>query len=405
MQPVTIPSGPAQEDAVPVGLDAARAPLRVGAAGLHGAGAAILAEAISSARYVLIGEDHLSREIPAFTLGICRLMVPDGLDALAVEIGPEAARLVDAHLRRGDRLARLAAVLTAHPDAFAFQNGRDESDMAAACAALAGPDFQLWGLDQEFLGAPGYLFEQMRAARPGPIARAAIARLAAADRAATRRAIASGAAGDLFLYHVDDRQLAETDAAILHDGGAHVAALFDALCETRAIYLGQEEDGRASNFRRARLMQRTLLRYLAARPRPPRLLFKFGAVHMGKGINALGQRDLGDFVAEHAREEGVGALHIAVYGARGVRALYGGVGRQVRHQPFVLTDDADYAWLAPALPSAADTRTGDWTLVDLRRLRTTASPLPSPAWRDAVHRYELVVIAPELTPSSLIGTR
>lgn len=387
-------------------LPQVRSTLRVDADGLHGTGASVLSYAIRQARYVLIGEDHLSREIPLFTTGVCRLMAPDGLDAFAVEIGPEAARFVNSTLRRADRLDRVASFMRSHPDAFAFQNGRDESDMAATCARMAGPDFSIWGLDQEFYGASGYLLEQMLAARPGPRARSAIEQLVVADRTATQKALASGSPGDLLLYSVSDQRLRDAGVAIAQDGGRRTQDLFGALMETRAIYLGQNTDGFASNGRRARLMKRTLVRYLEQRSRPSRVLFKFGDVHMAKGVNGLGQRDLGNFVAERAEGEGVSSLHIAVYGAKGVHALYGGVGRQARQEPFVLTDDADYAWLKDALPRpGGDEADKDWTVIDLRPLRADPPSDASPAWRNVIRRYDLVVMAPELTPSSLVGSR
>lgn len=387
-------------------IEQARTTLRVDADGLHGTGATVLGAAIRPARYVLIGEDHLSREIPLFTTGVCRLMVPDGLDAFAVEIGPEAARFVNGVLRRADRLDRLSDFMRAHPDALAFQNGRDESDMAAACARLAGPGFAIWGLDQEFFGASGYLLEQMLAARPGPRARAAIERLAGADRAGTQKALASGSPGDLFLYAIGDQALRDAETAIASDGGRRTQELFAALLETRAIYLGQNIDGFASNARRARLMKRTLARYLDQRRRPARVLFKFGDAHMAKGINGLGQRDVGNFVAERAEGEGASSLHIAVYGAKGIHALYGGVGRQVREEPFVITDDADYAWLKEALPRPSGNASDkDWTVIDLRSLRAKLPPDADPAWRDVIRRYDIVVVAPEITPSSLVGSR
>lgn len=351
-------------------LESARTTLTVDAAGLHGPGASVLAKAVAESRYVLIGEDHLSREIPLFTTGICRQMAPSGLDAFAVEIGPEAAVVINAALRRPDRERRIATFARSHPDAFAFQNGADESAMAAACAQAAGPRFQMWGLDQEFFGAPGYLFEQMLAAKPGPRARAALLTLAASDRAATTKAIQSGSPGDMFLFHVSDEQIADAANAIARDGGPRVTKLFDGLAQTRAIYRAQNTDGFASNGQRVRLMKRTLMRYLAKRPGAPRLLFKFGDVHMAKGINALGQRDVGNFVAERADGEGASSLHIAVYGVKGVHALYGGVGRPARTEPFVMVEDADYAWLKDALSLRdAAGASGQWMLVDLRPLR------------------------------------
>lgn len=344
------------------------------ATGLHGTGSEVLAEAIASSRYVLIGEDHLSREIPQFTAGVCGLMAQGGLDAFAVEIGPEAARVVTENLHKQDRISRVATFMQTHPDAFAFQNGRDESDMAAECARPAGPQFQIWGLDQEFFGASGHLLEQMLIAHPGPTARAAIEKLAIADSTATEKALALGSVGDLFVYQVTDRELDDAGRAIKRDGGSRVGSLFDALTATRAIYLGQNNDGFASNGRRARLMKRTLVGYLDAHRRPSRVLFKFGDAHMAKGINGLGQRDVGNFVAERAEGEGVASLHVAVYGAKGVHALYGGVGRQVRLEQFVMTDEAEYAWLKDVLPPGPRGTARGWTVVDLRLLR---SKMPS----------------------------
>jgi hypothetical protein len=64
-------------------LAGVRTSLAVGDREFNGPGADVLARAVSNARYVLIGEDHLTREIPAFTADLCRLMAPQGLSALA----------------------------------------------------------------------------------------------------------------------------------------------------------------------------------------------------------------------------------------------------------------------------------------------------------------------------------
>ena len=51
-------------------LAQAGSPLTVRPEGFSGPGAAILSEAIDASRYVLVGESHLSREIPAFTTNV-----------------------------------------------------------------------------------------------------------------------------------------------------------------------------------------------------------------------------------------------------------------------------------------------------------------------------------------------
>ncbi|MCA0207773.1 MAG: hypothetical protein LCH74_01790 [Proteobacteria bacterium] len=251
----------------------------------------------------------MTREIPAFTTQICRLMAPSGLTAMVVETGLEAARVVDAAMRSEDREARIDKFLRAHPSGIAFFNGRDEVRMAGDCAAAAGPKFQLWGLDQEFLGSSGPLLQEMLASRPGPRARAALADLAAKDRKATAAALASGSPFDLFLLSASQDDLDRAAAAITQDGGKRARYLFGLLTETRAIYQTSKARKGDPNGRRARLMKRTLAAQLAANP-GARLLLKFGAMHAYKSINPLNQRDLGAYVAERADGEGGSSLHI-----------------------------------------------------------------------------------------------
>lgn len=385
-------------------LTQAHTALRVDGEGLHGPGSTVLADAVARAQYVMIGEYHLSREIPLFATGVCRIMAPSGLRAFVVETGPEVAAMVDSQLRRPDREERIAAFVRAHPHAIAFQDSRDESQMAARCAQMAGPDFALWGLDQEFLGSGGYLLERMLDAKPGPLSRAAIERLVAFDRTATAKALQSGSIVDLFLIQVSDQQLAEARAAIERDGGVRVKRLFRALTETRAIYLGQDVDGFSSNGRRARLMKQTLVDHLKATPGTGKLLFKFGDVHAAKGFNTLGQRDLGNFVAERADGEGTSSLHIAVYGAKGILPSYDEVGRPLKTAPFDLTDDPHYAWLKAAVPTGAQAATsGEWTVVDLRTLRANPPADMPDAWREAARQFDLLVLAPTLSPTTTLG--
>ena len=401
-------SGRAQSAASPAPfaerLAELRNQLKVTDHGFEGPGADILTEAIKPSRYVLIGEDHLTREIPRFTTEVCRVMAPEGLRAMAVEVGPAAADMVDANLRRADRLERVGRFMHDHPDAMAFQNGRDESDMAATCAGVAGPDFHLWGLDQEFFGAAGNLLERMLAAKPGPIARGAVHRLLALERVATASALATGSPGKLLIFSATDEQLAEARAGITKDGGPRVRALFDAFEQTRAIYLGQNTDPYTSNGERARLMKRTLVEYFDSTPSSARVLFKFGDAHMRKGVNGLGQRDLGNFVAERAEGQGARSLHLLVLGQRGTHALYNGVGRQVRQEPFVLSDDTDFAWIKDVIPPSTPATT-DWILIDLRPLRAKPPRAMPTDWHNLVDGFDMVVIAPEISPSMLVGAR
>ncbi|WP_422506033.1 hypothetical protein [Stenotrophomonas sp. GZD-301] len=384
-------------------LAQAGSPLTVGPEGFSGPGAAILSDAVDASRYVLIGESHFSREIPAFTTNVCRLMAPGGLTAMAVETGPEAAKAVNARMRAPDRERQIADFLTAYPDVMAFLNSRAEGQTVADCAAAAGPAFKLWGLDQEFLGVSGYLFEQMLASGPGPLARAQIEALAQQERTAVQAALASGSPTDLFLLKATDAALDPAGAAIDQDGGDRAKALFAALRETRAIYQASQSGRGDANGRRARLMKRTLAAHLAEVPQA-RVLMKFGAYHLYKGYNPLGQRDVGNFVAELADGQNVTSLNLIVGGARGTGAGYNGVGRPMKVYDFDATTGKDSDWrkeVMLARPSGA--APDDWILVDLRRLRSRDMKDLTPEWRELILGYDFAVVAPELSPSTKLG--
>ncbi|WP_242098418.1 hypothetical protein [Sphingomonas sp. CROZ-RG-20F-R02-07] len=382
----------------------AESSFQLGSPGFQGSGAAVLAEAVDKAQYVLVGEAHFSQEIPHLTVALCHQMATKGLRAMAVETGPEAVRILNRDLRRSDRQARLASFMQSHPDAMAFQNNSAESAMSSECASEAGTAFELWGLDQEFFGASGFMLEEMAAAARGPAAKQAIARLSKLDQRAEAEAVSSGSPSKLLIYTIGDAEMNTARAAIARDGGRRALQLFDAMAETRAIFLASSSGVGDPNGRRARLIKRTLSNYLRTVPDDSRVLLKFGDVHVAKGVNSLRQRDLGNFVAEYAEGRGSSSLHVLAMGQEGSLGGYNGFGRQVKVEPYTPRSDGDYPWLADALAvRPKQIASSDWLLIDLRKLRSISTQETPTAWRQLVLRYDLVAIAPKLTPAFLIG--
>ncbi|QNE32433.1 hypothetical protein F1C10_11075 [Sphingomonas sp. NBWT7] len=71
-----------------------------------------------------------------------------------------------------------------------------------------------------------------------------------------------------------------------------------------------------------------------------------------------------------------------------------------------MSDDPDYAWLKDALAlHARRAKPQDWMLVDLRSMRNRMPADTPDAWRKMALQYDMVVVAPELTPSTLLGSR
>jgi hypothetical protein len=94
-----------------------------------------------------------------------------------------------------------------------------------------------------------------------------------------------------------------------------------------------------------------------------------------------------------------------VLGARGMHFTVAGYGKPLGRQPFVLSEDPDYKWLAPAVadllpqPPAASGTT--LTLFDLRQLRYRGLDL-SREWEHVIYSYDFCILMPEVTVASAI---
>jgi hypothetical protein len=367
-----------------------------------GAAAPVLEDAVDRAQYVLIGEDHITREIPQFTATMCDEMARHGLSAVAVETGPQVAKFVSSLFGTPDRLARMAALTHHYPDSVAFLNIQEENDLVEHCSEVASrSNFHLWGLDQEFLGSAGWLLDQILATPLGPASRAAITHLKDEVQRDAAQAKETGDPSNLFLLSASDRALNDVAALLQREGSPAANALFDELVESHEIYLKNAQRSPESNSQRARLLKQNFSRDLQAAgdPRHQRVLLKFGDWHLYKGFNPLNQRDLGNYVAELADSQGSISLHICILGAKGMHRMYAGYGRPTKVERFVLDEDRDYRWLKPAIDNQLPNA---WTLFDLRKMRFQALSAVDPDMERLIYGYDLLIIIPEVTPADLI---
>jgi hypothetical protein len=381
-------------------LREARYDLRIENGKFAGSAAPVLEDAIANAQYVLIGVDHITREIPQFASVVCDIMAPQGLSAMAIEVGPQAAEFVSSSFGMPDRLARMAALTKQYPNSVAFLDIRQENDLAAHCAQIAHPrHFHLWGLDQEFVGSAGWLLDQILATHPSPAAITAVTRLKSEEQQGALRAKEIGDPSKLFLMTVSDSELAEVSAVLQRDANPAANALFRELMESHEIYLKNMQGSPDSNSQRARLMKINFQRDLesaAADGYPQKVMVKLGDWHLYKGFNPLHQRDLGNYIAEMADTQGKSSLHICALGAKGTHRIFAGYGRPTQLEKFVMDEDPDYRWLKPAIDNQAPNA---WTLYDLRKLRFAKTGPIDPDMERMVYGYDLLVIIPELTPA------
>lgn len=283
-------------------------------AGLDGPGGDRLRGELADAQFIAVGEDHGFAGAPWLAAALAaeaEAITDAGPLFHAVEVGPRTTRWVGTLLASGG-VAALDGAMEGRPYAMPFLSNAEDAALAGRFAANG----RLWGIDQEFIAAPTVLVDLLLARTDDAPVRAQLTAMRDADRAA----LAEGRFGDVLLSTMPP---AGFDALAAHfPGDADAVAIVAALAESARVYqLNNAGRYLENNDARGRLMQRLFLdAWRSATPANPRVLFKMGAYHLGRGTTPTGIYDLGSLLPGLAAARGHRSLHIA----------YVPVGGQVR---------------------------------------------------------------------------
>lgn len=376
---------------------------------LSGSGLPVLEHAVSGAQFVLIGEDHGIAQIPQFAGAVCDLVGPQGFHTMAVETGPLAAAELQPWITRDDGQTQLIEFEKKYSESIAFYNFREEYGLLSRCAHSAkGGEFHLWGLDQELMGSSGFILTRILETHPGKEAANQAQRLLQKNDEAHAAAVKSGSPGDIFMMTASDDELNTLRDLLHQQGNATSQSLINALIESREIYQkNMSGAGSESNRQRALLMKTNFVNDYnqAARleGKPPKVLFKFGAWHMYKGINPLRNNDMGNFITELADGQQATSVHILIMGVKGSQLRFAGIGHPYQPGDFNLAEDkdSDFLFLKPMFDHL---QADGWTMFDLRGLRKGFSSL-EPVDKELerlIFGYDLLVLIPQATPSKQI---
>ncbi len=377
---------------------------------LSGAGAEVLRAALAEAQFVLLGEDHGMQQIPEFTAGLCGELGPRGFHAMTLEIGPSVALEVEKFARSADGIQQMAAFDRKYPETVAFYNWREEMEALERCEESAGPaGMTLWGVDQELMGASGYLLEKIQASNLGPQSKAAIEALIKENAADYEEARKTGSPGEVFMMKAKQETLESMRETLKRDGSVEAQELFAALLESREIYQkNMSGENYASNRQRALLMKRTFRpKFTEAwgkEGKPPKVLFKFGAWHMFRGMNPMHSNELGNMATEFAESNGLKSVHILILGVKGEQAHFAGIGRPFQAAPVDLAGDkdSDFLFLKPFFENQLE---GAWTMYDLRAFRAPFGKFGKvdDETERMVFGYDFLVLIPHPTASHGAG--
>jgi hypothetical protein len=369
---------------------------------LAGPSAEVLRTAMAEAQFVALGEDHGIRQIPEFAAALCAELALHGFHHMGLEIGTYVAPDLEKMARSADGAKQLAEFEKKYPETIAFYNWQEEFAMLQKCETAASPGHMtIWGLDQEFMGATGFLADKILATNPGPEAKAAIETLLKEINDAHAAATKSGNPSDLLMMTAKQEELDHLRDLLKKQGKPEAQRLFDAFLVSREIYQkNMSGDYYKSNRQRALLMKKNFSEPFAASSQSngvlPKVFFKFGAYHMFRGINPLRSSELGNLIGEAAEANQFKSVHILIAGVKGEQLHFVGIGKPAEAVPLDLAGEKDspFLFLKPLFDAQVE---NSWTLYDLRALRDGFSKYGKidPELERVIFGYDFVVFVPD----------
>ena len=352
-----------------------------------GSGWEKLLQDVRKSQVVLVGEDHGTAQIPAFTAALAREFKPA---TFVAEIDPYQAQDL---ARLADRPGLPVAFQQQHPMGLSFYSWAEEFELAQA---LRSQKVHLVGIDQVNCFATGRFYERVADLTTHKTTQAWLRRRAAAYQARDRRAFDAGL-DQLSMLQQSPAALDSLVSRTQPESPA-VRQMVQQYRTSVGIYQAQVHRERVNLMRRNLLLA---LRPVASPPGPPlpKLLIKMGAFHIARGATLIdGVFDVGNLALSLAEAQDQKSLHILVAGKQGTK-LAGFSLADVRKNVVTYSNAAE-AFVQPFPVPAGSTA---WQVFDLRPLRRALVndklKTPTNDLSIILMGYDYVVIIPETTAS------
>lgn len=320
-------------------------PLTFAQSGLSGPGGERIRNDLADTQFVALGEDHGFADAPILAQALAADMERQGGPVYhAAEIGPFSAEWLGNHfsgITTSNGLKKVGAALKGKGLAMPFTSNVEDATLAAGFIEANGTS-RLWGIDQEFMGAPMILLEGLSQRTKDEAVRNRMLGISEADRIALGKL----AFDDAWLAKANADDFGAFSKAFAGDKAA--LSLLEALAASAKIYqLNNSGSYAASNELRSALMQHYFLENYKKSGRAPKVLLKMGANHLGRGTTPVGIYDLGSLLPGLAAANGKKSLHIAFIPVAGsVRSIAPSETRVTAVKPY--EDEGMGALLAAA---------------------------------------------------------
>lgn len=348
--------------------------------------------AIGNNQFVGIAEVHDSQQLSFFTTGFLKLLKQKGFHHFALEIGPYSSAILQGISKQPEKIvASIKSINRTYgkkgyaKSPIPFVKNTEDALFVQQASELG---FKFWGLDQEYL----YSYEM---------------------HLDSLYAWANNGSKEFDEYYEKSKEIIKksnfkrkvngkprncwfTDEPTINkffelcQHNLKAKGLIDALKVSLEIYCINESSGN-SNQQRADYMKTNFDEYYQEvqknRKSLPKVVLKFGSVHLTHGISPFGVHDVGEYLTKKAKDNNTGFLairHLSKY--RNGRNLVGKLG-----------------WKGNEILMTLGKK-DKWTVVDLRPIREKLERKVLKASKKIsfeVYSYDLLLIPPNDTSLTL----
>lgn len=354
---------------------------------LKGPGGTWLVDQAGAARFVVIGETHNRRELPAWTTALFTQIHKQGFEYLAIENGPYTTRELNRLAKAPDGLAASRTFLQQFLGTYPFYDHVEEFQFLQAVARLSKAETPLWGIDQEYYFSTRYLFHRLAELAKKPEVKTAFQTWFQKEQQAAQHFLQTGEDDQFFFSRAAAADFEALAKLAAKEKNPEIDEILFQLKKSWEIYwLNQTRDYYNNNRIRADFLKTNFARHVAEAAKrdgkPPKAMIKTGEVHGLRGTNTLSFFDVGNMAQELAAFYGDTSFHV-----------------RIRSRKMILEGEDDWDWVAD-IPEHApfDAPQDKAWIFDLASIRADlwrlGRPPINPKLQKMVSGYDALLLVP-----------
>lgn len=343
----------------------------------------VLQPKLQNSQFVLVGEQHGIAEVGEFTNHIFKACSELGYKNLCIETDPIVASNIETFAKEPNPVDKAKALDKQLPLSVPFYNNSNDYQMFQAVVKAGG---KLWGIDQALMTQFRLNFSHLIEHTDDKSFKSRLTEELTKAEAAFEKTMTTKDFGAPYIFKYDE----QTHKELLELAPTkEERRVIELLWETRTIY-SYNFSGQyyLNNSTRCELMKKQFMDYYKSAQQTealPKVVFKMGANHAGRGLNSTNVYDVGNLASEIANSNGMRSVHITVRGIRGTQA----VGNPFAPNPYQEFDNADS--YPQEIQALIESVSEGYLVVNLEELKGQARKF-SAEMQTFIFRYDVLIL-------------